>query len=292
MTATRTVYGLWKSCAASSSRHSPKGTVTKPARLDAELVRRHLAVSRTEAKRAIEDGLVSVNGMKAQKASTLVRPDAVVELAGAPRRFVSRGGEKLDGALTFFEGVVVRDRRWLDAGSSTGGFTDCLLTRGAAAVLAVDVGYGQLDWRLRNDPRVVVRERANIRDLGPDDLPWRPDGVVADLSFISLAIALPGMARLARADADHVLLVKPQFEVGRGAVGKGGVVRDPIGWRSAIDRVVAAASKEGLGLVDACSSPLTGPAGNREFFVHLRRGEDSNLTAVEIAVDNAIKCRQ
>jgi 23S rRNA (cytidine1920-2'-O)/16S rRNA (cytidine1409-2'-O)-methyltransferase len=289
MPAMRTVCGLWKSSVPSSSPRSPKGTVTKPARLDAELVRRHLAVSRTEAKRAIEDGLVSVNGMKAQKASTLVRPDAEVELSGPPRRFVSRGGEKLEGALEFFDDVVVRDRSWLDAGASTGGFTDCLLKRGAAGVIAVDVGYGQFDWGLRNDPRVDVRERTNIRDLRPEDLPWLPDGVVADLSFISLAGALPSIARLARPGGDYVLLVKPQFEVGRDAVGKGGVVRDPGGWRSALDRVAAAAASEDLGLVDACPSPLTGPAGNREFFVHLRRGVASNPAAVNDAVYNATK---
>ena len=261
--------------------------MSKPARLDAELVRRHLAGSRTEAKQAIEDGRVSVNGIKADKPSTLVRPDASLSLSDSIRRFVSRGGEKLDRALAVFGDVVVDGRRWLDAGASTGGFTDRLLAGGAAAVIAVDVGYGQLDWGIRNDPRVVVMERTNIRNLRPDDLPWAADGVVADLSFISLTLVVPALVRLARIDADYVLLVKPQFEVGRERIGRRGVVRDPGAWKSALERVVTTADSHGLGLVDVCPSPLTGPAGNHEFFVHLRRGAAARPSAVEDAVRDA-----
>ena len=166
-------------------------------------------------------------------------------------------------------------RRWLDAGASAGGFTDRLLRGGALGVVAVDVGYGQLLWRLRTDARVVVLERTNIRHLRRDDLPWTPEGVVADLSFISLGRVLPTLVELATPDADHVLLVKPQFEMSaRDDVPKG-VVRDPDAWRSAIEGVVDAGRELGLGLAGAVVASPPGPSGNREFFVHLRRGERS-----------------
>ncbi|MFN2586531.1 MAG: TlyA family RNA methyltransferase [Actinomycetota bacterium] len=245
--------------------------MSKPARLDAELVRRGLAGSRAEAKSAIEQGKVVVRGVPASRATTLVSPADPIALAGPASRFVSRGGEKLDGALARLA-VDVAGRRWLDAGASTGGFTDRLLQGGAAAVVAADVGYGQLDWRLRNDERVVVLERLNLRDLTRDDLPWAPEGVVADLSFISLRLVLPALARAAEPDADFVVLVKPQFEVGRDAVGSGGVVRHPDLWIAAMEGVVDAAAGSGLGLGRAVPSEVPGPAGNREFFLHLRRG--------------------
>ena len=150
---------------------------------------------------------------------------------------------------------------------------------------AVDVGYGQLDWGLRNDERVVVIERKNVRELAPDDLPWAPEGVVADLSFISLGVVLPALRRVATETADHVLMVKPQFEVGKDRVGKGGVVRDPELWRTAIAGVVAAGERLGLGLVAAVPSEVPGPAGNREFFIHLRPGVGSEMGSVDAAID-------
>jgi 23S rRNA (cytidine1920-2'-O)/16S rRNA (cytidine1409-2'-O)-methyltransferase len=261
-------------------------TLAKAVRLDTELVRRSLVASREEAKRAIQMGAVNVNGVPARSPATLVAPDAAVTLSADPSPYVSRGGIKLDGALSRF-GVEVAGRRWLDAGSSTGGFTDRLLQGGAGAVAAVDVGYGQLDWRIRNDERVVVLERTNVRHLTRADLPWTPDGVVADLSFISLTLVLPALRAVARRDADFLLLVKPQFEVGPEAVGKGGVVRDPALWRAAIERVAGAGAAEGLALVHAAPSELTGPAGNREFFVHLRAGAHSDPNAIEAALRDA-----
>jgi 23S rRNA (cytidine1920-2'-O)/16S rRNA (cytidine1409-2'-O)-methyltransferase len=183
--------------------------------------------------------------------------------------------------------VTVAGMRWLDAGASTGGFTDRLLQGGAAEVLAIDVGYGQLDWKLRNDERVVVMERTNIRSLRRGDLPWRPQGVVADLSFISLALVLPVLVELADPDADFVLLVKPQFEVGKDLVGKGGVVRDAGSWRAAVEKVVDEAERLGLGLAGVVASHLPGPAGNREFFVHLRRGADMKRELISGAIEDA-----
>jgi len=208
-----------------------------------------------------------------------------IALLGDASRFVSRGGDKLDGALDRLDLPV--EGRWLDAGASTGGFTDCLLQRGASTVAAVDVGYGQLDWRLRNDPRVSVIERTNVRDLTPDLLPWIADGVVADLSFISLSLVLPAVTACAAPGAPHVLLVKPQFEVGRDAVGKGGVVRDPELWRSAVMRIVDAAAGLGLQTFGVTHSDPPGPAGNREFFVALERGAEPDLSGLDDAIERA-----
>lgn len=199
--------------------------------------------------------------------------------------YVSRGGEKLDGALRDL-GVPVEGRRWLDAGASTGGFTDRLLRGGAAAVIAVDVGYGQLDWRIRGDERVVVLERTNVRDLDPRTLPWQADGLVADLSFISLRSLITSFSRLVTDDADLLLMVKPQFEVGREALGKGGVVREPELWKSSIVGVVDAAAAEGFALLGAAASDLRGPKGNHEFFVHLRRGDDSDMKSIDRAIES------
>jgi 23S rRNA (cytidine1920-2'-O)/16S rRNA (cytidine1409-2'-O)-methyltransferase len=228
--------------------------------------------SRSEAARAIDGGRVLVKGMPVQRAATLVDAAAPITIAGTGGRFVSRGGDKLDAALDRFD-VTVVGRRWLDAGASTGGFTDCLLQRGAAVVVALDVGYGQLDWRLRGDPRVHVLERTNVRSVSLAVLPWQAAGVVADLSFISLTLVLPNLVTLAEPGADFVLLVKPQFELDPGSVGKGGVVRDPGLWRRAMQRVVATSHELGLEVVGATASQLPGPAGNREFFLHLRRGD-------------------
>ncbi|HEX2195432.1 MAG TPA: TlyA family RNA methyltransferase [Actinomycetota bacterium] len=256
--------------------------MSKPARLDAELVRRGLAGSRAEAKTAIEQGKVAVRGVPASRATTLVSPADPITLSAPAARFVSRGGEKLDGALARLD-VEVAGRRWLDAGASTGGFTDRLLQGGAAAVVAADVGYGQLDWRLRNDERVVVIERLNLRELTRDRLPWPPEGVVADLSFISLRLVLPALVGAALEAADFVVLVKPQFEVGRDGVGKGGVVRDPGLWAASMRGVADAAAALGLAVAGAVPSPVPGPAGNREFFLHLRAGGNAGDDAIVAA---------
>jgi 23S rRNA (cytidine1920-2'-O)/16S rRNA (cytidine1409-2'-O)-methyltransferase len=261
--------------------------VPKHLRLDAELVRRGLVGSRTEAKLAIEEGVVHVNGVASTRPATLVAPGTPVTLVRDARRFVSRGGDKLDGALDRL-GVAVEGRRWLDAGASTGGFTDCLLQRGATAVLAVDVGYGQLDWRLRNDERVTVMERTNVRELTVDDLPWIPDGLVADLSFISLRTVMPALVHALAGEGDAVVMVKPQFEVGKDNVGKGGVVRDQNLWTSAIEGVVQTATEHGLHLAGATASDVPGPSGNREFFLWLRsEGLEDVAGAIATAVAEA-----
>lgn len=242
------------------------------ARLDAELVRRGLAASRGEAARLIDAGRVTINGAPALKTATQVTPDAALVVASPSPGYASRGGHKLAGALDELA-ISPAGRYCLDAGASTGGFTDVLLRAGAERVVAVDVGYGQLDWRLASDARVVVLDRVNVRRLAPDQVPPpAPDLVTADLSFISLTLVVGALAAIAAADADHVLLVKPQFEAGRGRVGKGGVVRDPAAWADALTGVIGSAAAEGLGLAGACPSPLPGPAGNIEFFVHLRAG--------------------
>ena len=253
-------------------------------RLDNELVRRGMMRSRAAAQRAIEQGQVLVGGLPAGRPATLVSAETSIAIAPAASRFVSRGGDKLDGALKRLD-VEVGGRRWLDAGASTGGFTDCLLQRDASKVVAVDVGYGQLDWTLRNEERVHVIERTNVRSLSPEDLPCPIDAVVADLSFISLTTVLPALAGAAPAPgADFVLLVKPQFEAGKDAVGRGGVVRDPAIWKGALEKVAGAAGSEGLGLVAAVPSHLPGPAGNREFFLHFRRGAGTSGEALGRAV--------
>ncbi len=240
-------------------------------RLDAALVERGLARSRAEAREHIAAGRVTIDGAPAGKPATLVARGADLVVAATGPRWASRGGEKLDGGLDRL-GVDVAGRHALDVGAAHGGFTDVLLARGAAAVVAVDVGYGQLDWRLATDPRVTVLDRTNARHLRAEQLPWRPDLVVADLSFISLTLVLPALAALASAAVDVVLLCKPQFEAGRDAVGRDGVVRDPSEWERAMRRVVDAARGEGLDLLGAVPSPLRGPAGNVEFVLHLARG--------------------
>jgi 23S rRNA (cytidine1920-2'-O)/16S rRNA (cytidine1409-2'-O)-methyltransferase len=260
--------------------------VARRRRLDTELVRRGLVVSRSAAQDAIAQGLVVVGRVPTPRAATLVDPGDAISLKGGAKRFVSRAGDKLDGALDRLA-IGVDGSHCLDAGASTGGFTDCLLQRGASAVVAVDVGYGQLDLRLRNDERVTVLDRTNVRELTPDRMPWTADLVVADVSFISLSLILPALHRCAREGADFVLLVKPQFEAGRDVVGRGGVVRDPAEWRASIQKVIDAGEKLGLGLVDATYSDPPGPAGNREFFVHLRAGSESDATALDRAVGGA-----
>jgi 23S rRNA (cytidine1920-2'-O)/16S rRNA (cytidine1409-2'-O)-methyltransferase len=249
-------------------------------RLDAEIVRRGLAPSRARAVAAIEAGQVTVGGAPARSASRQVAPDEPIALDAPPSRFVSRGGEKLDAAIGAF-GVSVSGRHAIDAGASTGGFTDCLLQRGAARVVAVDVGRGQLAWSLRGDPRVEVLERVNVRSLEPEAIGGPADLLVADLSFISLLTVAPALARLTRADADLVLLVKPQFEAGRSRVGKGGIVRDPDVHRAVLGEVVDGLGEHGFGAVGIIPSPLRGADGNAEFLLHVRHGA-TTLTGADL----------
>lgn len=263
-------------------------------RLDAELVRRGLADSRAKAQELIAQRRVTVAGAPALKAATQVDRDEPIAVSAGPGTYASRGGHKLAGALDVL-GVDVAGRVALDAGAAHGGFTDVLLRRGAARVVAVDVGYGQLDQRLRGDERVVVRDRTNVRALRPEVVgPPQPDLVVADLSFISLVTVLPALVAVAARAADHVLLVKPQFEAGRERVGKGGVVRDSGVWHEVLRRVAAAAADEGLGVAGACASPLPGPSGNVEFFLHLRTGAARGADVEPLlasAVDQGLELR-
>ena len=242
-------------------------------RLDTELVRRGLARSRDQAADLIAAGRVAVAGQTAVKAASQVGVDAPItiqEVRDEPE-YVSRGGHKLAGALTAFGNLVVAGKRCLDAGASTGGFTDVLLRAGAAHVVAVDVGYGQLAWSLQTDARVTVLDRVNVRHLSPDQVAPPPDLVVADLSFISLTLVLPALVRCAAPGADFVLMVKPQFEVGKDQIG-GGVVRDPGLRAAAVTTVADAAADLGLGVAGVTASPLPGPSGNVEYFLWLRRG--------------------
>lgn len=239
-------------------------------RLDSELVRRGLARSREHARELIDAGAVTVRGQRATKAATQVDlADPVVVDESASDGYVSRGAHKLLGALNAFPQVVVEGRDCLDAGASTGGFTQVLLERGASRVLAVDVGYGQLAWSLRTDDRVLVMDRTNVRSLTPADVAYRPSLVVSDLSFIPLELVLPALAEVALPDADLLLMVKPQFEVGRESVGDG-VVRDPQLRISAVSGVAACAQGLGLHVRGVAASPLPGPSGNVEYFLWLR----------------------
>lgn len=245
-------------------------------RLDAEMVRRDLARSRKHAAELVAQGHVTVGGRPATKASTQVEVSAAVAVSepdpGA--RWASRGAHKLIGALEAFPAVVVHGRRCLDAGASTGGFTDVLLDRGAAHVVSVDVGYGQLVWRLRTDERVTVLDRTNVRSLRPEQVSPSPELLVADLSFISLRHVLPALAACSAPTADLVLMVKPQFEVGRGGLGAGGVVRESELRVSAVTGVAAAARESDLAVRGVAASPLPGPSGNVEYFLWLGRGAD------------------
>jgi 23S rRNA (cytidine1920-2'-O)/16S rRNA (cytidine1409-2'-O)-methyltransferase len=241
-------------------------------RLDVELVRRGLVTSRTRAAEAVEEGRVTVGGAPTRSVARQVDEHEPIVLTGDPPRFVSRGGEKLDAALDRFE-LDITGARALDAGASTGGFTDCLLQRGAAAVVAVDVGRGQLDWSLRQDARVMLLERTNLRSLALPEIGDEPCAVaVADLSFISLTLVAPALDRLTTPDADLVLLVKPQFEAGRERVSRGGIVRDPSVHRAVLDDVTRGLAGAGIGVVAAMPSPLRGAAGNVEFLFHARKG--------------------
>ncbi|WP_328916812.1 MULTISPECIES: TlyA family RNA methyltransferase [unclassified Streptomyces] len=246
-------------------------------RLDAELVRRNLARSREHASQLIAAGRVSVGGATATKAATQVETSAAVVVAKDTDEpdYVSRGGHKLAGALAAFTplGLTVAGRRALDAGASTGGFTDVLLRNGAAEVVAVDVGYGQLAWSLQSDDRVIVKDRTNVRELTLDHIDGKPaDVIVGDLSFIPLGLVLPALVRCAAPEADLVLMVKPQFEVGRERLGSGGVVRSTQLRAESVRKVAAQAAELGLGALGVTASPLPGPSGNVEYFLWLRAG--------------------
>src|SRR5215213_7344922 len=249
-------------------------------RLDAELVRRGLAASRTDAHATVAAGRVLVNGAHADKPARLVAAGDAVVVEGPPPRFVGRGGEKLDAALIAF-GIDVAGRTALDVGASTGGFTDCLLQRGARRVVALDVGHGQLHPRIRDDPRVVVLERTNIRDTTPATIGGLVDVVVVDVSFISLAVVIPVVVALCHPGSSMVLLVKPQFEAGRAEVARGrGVITDPVVWRRVLDEVKVAVIDHGAVIMGAMVSPLTGADGNVEFLLWARApGADDEASA-------------
>ena len=260
-------------------------------RVDAELVRRGLARSRQQAAELIGAGKVSIDGMPAVKPGTAVAASAALHVTGeAERSWVSRGAHKLIGALDTF-GISVEGRRCLDAGASTGGFTEVLLDRGAHEVVAVDVGYGQLSWSLRSDPRVVVVERTNARELTADVIGGPVEAIVADLSFISLTTVLPALTGCASYDADIVPMVKPQFEVGKGQVGAGGVVHSPELRADSVLAVARCAQELGWHTVGVTPSPLPGPSGNVEYFLWLRAEAGRGLGADDLqrAVHRAVE---
>ncbi len=264
--------------------------MTRRARVDAELVRRGLARSRQQAAELIGAGRVSIDGMPAAKPATAISVTATLTVDTPDERsWVSRGAHKLIGALDAF-GISVTGARCLDAGASTGGFTEVLLDRGAREVVAVDVGYGQLAWSLRSDDRVTVLERTNVRELTPETIGGPVDLVVADLSFISLSTVLPALVSCASADADIVPMVKPQFEVGKERVGAGGVVSDPKLRADAVLAVARRAAELNWHAVGVTASPLPGPSGNVEYFLHLRARAEHPLSGdrLERAVGRAI----
>lgn len=253
-------------------------------RLDALLVRRGYFATRAQARAAVLAGEVTVDGCQLTKAGAQVAPDSDVTVAER-RRYVSRGGDKLAHALDVLQ-VRVDGEEACDLGSSTGGFVDCLLERGAAAVIAVDVGYGQLDWRLRNDPRVVVLERTNARELHRQRLPFRPSFVTADVSFISLTQVLGPVLESARSDYRGLVLVKPQFEAGRENVGRGGVVRDQRVQREVVEHVGQWLQGRGAAVLGVCDSGHPGPKGNREFFLYFCDGA-SPLASSSVSLASA-----
>ena len=259
-------------------------------RLDAELVRRGLARSREHAGQLIEQGRVSVKGTTATKPATGVEIDAavVVRTDADDPNYASRGAHKLVGALEKFAEINPEGARCLDAGASTGGFTDVLLRAGAKEVVAVDVGRGLLDWRLRTDDRVVVKDKTNVRALTPEDIGGTVDLIVADLSFISLKLVLPALKACLSEHGDLVPMVKPQFEVGKERLGSGGVVRDPAQRADAVISVIEAAAELGLTTKGVTASPLPGPSGNVEFFVWLTRGEPLDADDAAALVRTAV----
>jgi 23S rRNA (cytidine1920-2'-O)/16S rRNA (cytidine1409-2'-O)-methyltransferase len=250
-------------------REKPTDKIAKM-RLDRLLTERNLAESRERGQALIIAGQVLVNGQKVDKAGTLVRADADVRILGEQMPYVSRGGLKLEKALAEFT-IDVKDKTALDAGASTGGFTDCLLQHGAKKVYSVDVGYGQMAWKVRQDPRVVVIERVNLREMDPSLVPERIDIIVIDVSFISLEKVIPSLLRFLRPGGEIVALIKPQFEVGKGQVGKGGIVRDEAARDEAVERVRRFVQEQRLEVRGIIPSPITGQDGNVEYLMHAIR---------------------
>ena len=239
-------------------------------RLDLEMTRRGLAESREGAQRLIMAGRVRVNSRPAAKPDLKVDAETEIAVVGAASEYASRGGYKLAAAIDHFQ-IEVAGRRALDVGASTGGFTDVLLQRGAASVIALDVGYGQLAEKLRRDPRVIVMDRTNIRNVAQADLPYAPEVIAIDTSFISLRIVLPAVVAIAASKAEIIALVKPQFEVGKGKVGKGGIVRDAALRKEAVDSIVEFARSAGLEVAGSIESPIHGAAGNIEYLTLLKK---------------------
>jgi 23S rRNA (cytidine1920-2'-O)/16S rRNA (cytidine1409-2'-O)-methyltransferase len=252
-------------------------------RLDMLLVNRNLASSREKAKAIIMSGIVYVDGQKEDKAGSMFEDTCQIEVRGATLKYVSRGGLKLEKAMTHF-GVQLKDKVCMDVGSSTGGFTDCMLQNGAVKVYAVDVGHGQLDWKLRNDPRVVCMEKTNIRYVTPEDIADRIQFSSIDVSFISLTKVLGPVKQLLADDGQIVALIKPQFEAGREKVGKKGVVREKSTHLEVIEMVIAFAVEQGFEVMNLEYSPIKGPEGNIEYLVYLQNHTDGSRYP-DVAVD-------
>lgn len=250
----------------------------KKERIDKILVERGIVTSRERARALIMGGKVLVNGQLVDKAGLRIRIDSEIKLCGQNNKYVSRGGLKLESALKAFR-VNPKDKIVLDVGASTGGFTDCILQHGAQKVYAVDVGYGQLSWKLRNDPRVVNLERRNVRYLKKEEIGEDIDLVLIDTSFISIEKFLSHILDFLKEGGEILCLIKPQFEVGKGEVGKGGVVKDPILHKKVIERISKFSEDLGLKVIGVVESPLLGPKGNKEFFIYLRKGEKGYITS-------------
>ena len=260
-------------------------------RIDAELVRRNLASSRDEARRLIEGGRVRLDGAEVTKPARQVDPaQAIVVDDSDLEHYASRGAYKLAGVLDLLgdRAPTIEGRRIVDAGASTGGFTDVLLRRGAHEVLAIDVGYGLLAWRLREDPRVIVMERTNVRNLKPEDVAPAPDMVVGDLSFISLTLVLPALVGAVKEAADFLLMVKPQFEIGKDRLGHGGVVRNLDHHEETVGTVAQCAIDLGFSIADVAASPLPGPAGNVEYFLSMRKNHPDPVDDITEAIHRAV----
>ncbi|HJC10173.1 MAG TPA: TlyA family RNA methyltransferase [Candidatus Blautia merdigallinarum] len=256
-------------------------------RLDVLLVKRGLAVSREKAKAVIMAGSVYVDNQKEDKAGTMFADTVQIEVRGNTLKYVSRGGLKLEKAMTHF-GLSLEGCICMDVGSSTGGFTDCMLQNGAVKVYAIDVGHGQLDWKLRNDPRVVCMEKTNIRYVTPEDIDEKADFSSIDVSFISLTKVLPPVYELLKDQGQVVCLIKPQFEAGREKVGKKGVVRDSAVHREVIEKVTDFASKTGFALLNLEYSPIKGPEGNIEYLLHLQKKQEGLPEDGNIDIDGTV----
>ena len=257
-------------------------------RLDVLLVKRGLAASREKAKAVIMAGSVFVDNQKEDKAGTMFPDTVQIEVRGNTLKYVSRGGLKLEKAMSHF-GLSLDGCVCMDVGSSTGGFTDCMLQNGAVKVYAIDVGHGQLDWKLRNDPRVVCMEKTNIRYVTPEDLEEKADFSSIDVSFISLTKVLPPVYELLKDQGQVVCLIKPQFEAGREKVGKKGVVRDPAVHREVIEKVTAFASETGFALLNLEYSPIKGPEGNIEYLMYISKTDDSESGIAEFNIEKLVE---